>query len=78
MPVASYRPVQTAGMSARTGIEDLSRVVLCRDVVSEGRRLPAGSAGTVVGVYRNGAAYEVEFTTPFHTVATVDAAAIQR
>lgn len=78
MAVASHRPVPAAGVSALPGIEELSRVVLCRDVMAEGGRLPAGSAGTVVGVYRGGAAYEVEFTKPFHAVATVDAAAIQR
>lgn len=78
MPVASHRPAPAAGVSALPGIEELSRVVLCRDVVAEGGRLPAGAAGTVVGVYRGGATYEVEFTKPFHAVATVDAAAIRR
>jgi hypothetical protein len=33
--------------------------------------LPGGLMGTVVGVYRDGAAYEVEFAKPFNTVATV-------
>jgi hypothetical protein len=38
--------------------------------------LPPGSTGTVVHVYPAERAYEVEFQRPFHTVATVEAAAI--
>lgn len=38
-----------------------SRVSLCRDVDSEGYRLPRGMTGTVVAVYGDGAAYAVEF-----------------
>ena len=52
-------------------IEELTRVALFKPVETEDGLLPAGSMGTVVGVYRRGAAYEVEFTKPFHTVATV-------
>jgi hypothetical protein len=37
------------------------RVVLTSDVPAEG--LEAGDVGTVVHVYRNGKAYEVEFVT---------------
>ena len=36
-----------------------------------GRVLPAGSRGTVVGIWRDGAAYEVEFTQPFECLVTV-------
>nr|WP_295827962.1 DUF4926 domain-containing protein [uncultured Azospirillum sp.] len=61
--------------SADTGthkpIEELTRVELSKPVESEDGVLPAGAMGTVVGVYRGGAAYEVEFAKPFHTVATV-------
>jgi Domain of unknown function (DUF4926) len=36
-----------------------------------GRVLPAGAVGAVVGVWADGTAYEVEFSEPFHAVATV-------
>jgi hypothetical protein len=35
--------------------------------------VPAGSVGTIVHVWRGGAACEVEFSDPFETVATVRA-----
>lgn len=37
------------------------------------RSLPKGSVGAVVGVWQEGAAYEVEFNEPFHAVVTVPA-----
>ena len=49
---------------------------LTRPVETDGRLLPSGSTGTVVHVYPNERAYLVEFTRPFHTVATVEADAI--
>ena len=42
-------------------IKELERVVLTTAVPAEG--LEAGDVGTVVHVYRDGRAYEVEFTT---------------
>ena len=42
-------------------IKEHERVVLKTDVPAEG--LEAGDVGTVVHVYRDGLAYEVEFTT---------------
>ena len=42
-------------------IKEHDRVVLAANVPSEG--LVAGDVGTVVHVYRDGKAYEVEFTT---------------
>ncbi|TGD97356.1 DUF4926 domain-containing protein [Methylobacterium nonmethylotrophicum] len=39
----------------------------------EGREVPAGSVGTVVGVWNQGEAYEVEFVTPFAALAIVAA-----
>jgi len=42
-------------------IKEHDRVVLAAAVPSEG--LVAGDVGTVVHVYRDGQAYEVEFTT---------------
>ena len=56
---------------------ELSRVSLARPVESEDGSLPAGATGTVVHVYPQERAYEVEFTSPFHTVATVEANAIR-
>jgi len=44
-----------------TMIKEHDRVVLAAAVPSEG--LVAGDVGTVVHVYRDGQAYEVEFTT---------------
>ena len=56
---------------------ELSLVHLARAVKSDDGTLPAGATGTVVHVYPDEHAYEVEFESPFHTVATVDAAAIK-
>jgi hypothetical protein len=42
-------------------IKEHDRVVLLKDVPEEG--LKAGDVGTVVHVYRNGEAFEVEFMT---------------
>ena len=39
--------------------------------LGDGRNLPAGSVGAVVGIWADGAAYEIEFAEPFHAVATV-------
>lgn len=63
----------------RPPIAELERVSLSSSVTDDdGREVPAGSTGPVVGVYRGGAAYEVEFVEPFHTVATVLPDAIHR
>jgi hypothetical protein len=42
-------------------IEDLDRVVLARDIPE--KKLKAGDVGTVVMVYNDGEAFEVEFMT---------------
>jgi hypothetical protein len=42
-------------------IKEHDRVVLTKPIPSEG--LEAGDVGTVVHLYRDGRAYEVEFTT---------------
>lgn len=44
----------------------------------DGGRLPEGSVGAVVGVWQNGAAYEVEFEKPFSAVVTVAAAQLEQ
>ena len=48
-------------------IEEHDRVVLKSDLPAEG--LKAGDVGTMVHIYRDGLAYEVEFTTDGDTVA---------
>ena len=42
-------------------------------VQSAGRDLPVGARGTVVGIWRGGLAYEVEFAMPFARLVTVPA-----
>lgn len=57
-------------------IRELDQVVLTADVLAEG--LVAGDVGTVVLVYRDGQAYEVEFMTlEGRTVAVVTLEASQ-
>jgi hypothetical protein len=59
-------------------ISEHERVVLTEPVAAEG--LVAGDVGTVVHVYPDGKAYEVEFTTlAGHTVAvaTVEATSVR-
>ena len=58
---------------SRQARAELSRVTLERDLASEDGVLPAGASRTIVHVYPGTPAYEVEFTAPFHTVATVRA-----
>ena len=66
---APYKSSTDTG--AHEPIEELTRVALSKPVETEDGVLPAGSMGIVVGAYRCGAAHEVEFAKPFHTVATV-------
>jgi hypothetical protein len=56
---------------------ELSLVSLAIPVEAEGGVLPPGSTGTVVHVYPEERAYEVEFIRPFHTLATVQASEIK-
>jgi hypothetical protein len=39
--------------------------------VQDGRILPLGSRGTIVYIYLNAPAYEVEFSSPFNAVVTL-------
>ena len=50
-------------------IKEHDRVVLLKDVTDEG--LKAGDVGTVVHVYRQGEAFEVEFMTLDGTTVTI-------
>jgi Domain of unknown function (DUF4926) len=59
-------------------IRELDRVVLTADVSSEG--LVSGDVGTVVHVYADGVAFEIEFMTldgQTALVATVEASAVR-
>ncbi len=50
----------------------LAVVTLSRPIVADGVELPAGAIGTVVHAYPGGLAYEVEFQSPRHALATVE------
>jgi hypothetical protein len=54
---------------------ELDEVVLARavDIRDLGKELPAGSRGTVVGVWQGGRAYEVEFAEPLACLVMVPA-----
>jgi len=59
-------------------IKEHDRIVLTEPVPAEG--LEAGDVGTVVHVYSEGKAFEIEFTTldgKTATVATVEASAVR-
>ena len=63
---------RTVASERRFPIDELDEVTLSRDVVDmDGQRVPAGSVGTVVGVWGEMAAFEVEFTRPIQALATV-------
>lgn len=55
-------------------IAELARVTLLADSRTlEGETIPGGSAGTVVGIWENGAAYDVEFSEPIAGLVSVRA-----
>ncbi|MEL6059264.1 MULTISPECIES: DUF4926 domain-containing protein [unclassified Methylobacterium] len=59
-------------------LAELSVVALLRDVVTDdGVTVPAGTEGTIVGVWGGGEAYEVEFDEPVVGNATVQADALR-
>jgi hypothetical protein len=64
-----------AAKAARPAFKELDDVVLTATVYvrSVDRELPAGSRGTVVGIWRGGDAFEVEFAKPFECLVTVRA-----
>ncbi|AWB22233.1 DUF4926 domain-containing protein [Methylobacterium currus] len=64
---------------APLAIRELDTARLLLEVTDdEGREVPAGSVGTVVGVWNQGEAYEVEFVTPFQALATVESGQLVR
>lgn len=57
--------------TAREPVAEHSVVTLNAPLSADGKVLPKGTRGTVVAVYQDAAAYEVEFFEPFHSVVTV-------
>lgn len=67
-------PLPPAGEVGPEPVRELDRVRVLRAVLGDDDvTVPAGTAGTVVAVYADGEAFEVEFTEPFDTLATVEA-----
>jgi type I restriction enzyme R subunit len=58
---------------------ELAEVYLAEDFTDteSGKTLPGGTSGTVVGIWKEGAAYEVEFTKPFACLVTIPAQALR-
>jgi hypothetical protein len=67
------RITEKASESSAPGFKELDDVVLAVPVrvAAADRELPAGAHGTIVGVWRDGAAYEVEFTQHFACLVTL-------
>ena len=59
-------------------VRELDRVRMLRPVLGDDDvMVPEGATGTVVAIYADGEAFEIEFTDPVDTLATVDAAALR-
>lgn len=57
----------------RSRFQDLDSVTINVAVITDdGDQIAAGSEGTIVGIWRGGAAYEVEFAEPPGALATID------
>lgn len=52
--------------------DELDRVQVLADAAGEDALVPKGSTGTVVAVWGKGLAFEVEFTEPVETLATIE------
>jgi hypothetical protein len=79
IPMDEFRTTDDATEPRGAPFKELDDVVLATPirVATTGRDLPAGAHGTVVGVWRNGAAYEVEFTQPFACLVTLRATSLR-
>lgn len=64
-------PVADRPSSSVRAVRELDQIVLDEDVASETGRVPRGARGTVVLVWRDGEAFEVEFTSPFAALVMV-------
>ena len=69
---------RAARSSETPPIAELEVVRLRAPAETESGTVPTGAEGTVVHVYRRGEAFEVEFDSPFHVVATLMAATVER
>ena len=62
----------------RSDLRDLDRVALTTAATTDGGdTMQPGTQGTVVGIWRDGEAYEVEFAQPVGALATVEAAGLR-
>ena len=61
----------------RSEVRDLDRVATAAVVTDDGVTMDAGTEGTVVGIWREGEAYEVEFAEPMGALATVEATGLR-
>ena len=67
-------PLPPAGGLGPEPVRELDRVRILRAVLGDDAvTVPAGTTGTVVAIYADGEAFEVEFTEPVDTLATVEA-----
>ena len=70
--------VPPADAESNEPVRELDRVRVLQAVTGDDDlTVPVGATGTVVAVYADGAAFEVEFTEPIDTLATVDAAMVR-
>jgi hypothetical protein len=75
IPMDQVRTSSNAAGPRRPTFKELDDVALAAPVYVKAmnRELPTGARGTVVGVWRGGDAFEVEFTKPFECLITVRA-----
>lgn len=71
-------PITRPHPAVPPAIPELACAQLVRAIVVPEGELPAGTSGTIVHVYRDGLAYEIEILRPFHVVATVEATDVIR
>lgn len=58
----------------RSDLRDLDRVALmARATTDDGATMEPGTEGTIVGIWRDGEAYEVAFAQPVGALATIEA-----
>ncbi|SFM50720.1 DUF4926 domain-containing protein [Methylobacterium pseudosasicola] len=70
----SKSPLPPVGGLGSEPVRELDRVRILRAVSGDDDvTVPAGATGTVVAIYADGEAFEVEFTEPVDTLATVEA-----
>lgn len=79
-PGRLWEVLRDAGNEFAQPIAELDRVALVTDYFdsNSSRVIPAGSKGTVVGLWGEGKMFEVEFTEPFTCLATIPATAVTR